>query len=46
VIVDLMSPSMRTMSPEPEALEPATDHDGRAGMQAMECRAAGPMVGP
>jgi hypothetical protein len=45
VTVDPMSPSMGTMSPESEALEPAANRDGRAGAQAVECRAARPMVG-
>jgi hypothetical protein len=36
---------MGTMSPEPEALEPAADSDGRAGVQAVECRVARPVVG-
>jgi hypothetical protein len=31
---------MGTMSPEPEVLEPAAGHDGRAGAQVVQCRAA------
>jgi hypothetical protein len=45
VTVDPMSPSMGTMLLEPKALEPAADHEGRAGAQVVECRAARPVVG-
>jgi hypothetical protein len=35
---------MGTMSPEPEALELAADHDGWAEARVVACRAARPMV--
>jgi hypothetical protein len=45
VTVDPMSPSIGTMSPEPEALEPAANRNGRARAQAVECMVVRPMVG-